>query len=86
MPRAISMRPTIVPLNDRDEFLQRARRTLAHYSDKGCHYWLFEEATLPGAYVEFFEANDRDVLVRAHREAPQPVLDSARLYVEVELS
>lgn len=80
------MRPTIVPLHDRDEFLERARRTLAHYAGKDCHYWLFEEATLPGAYVEFFEANDREALVRAHRAAPQPVLDSARLYVEVELS
>jgi hypothetical protein len=86
MPRAISMRQTIVPSPDRDEFRERARQTLAHYSGKGCHYWLFEEATLPGAYVEFFEASDRDALMRAHRDAPQPVLDFARLYVEVELS
>jgi hypothetical protein len=86
MPRAISMRQTAVPSHDRDEFRDRARRTLAHYSGQGCHYWLFEEASLPGAYVEFFEANDREALVRAHREAPQPVLDSARLYVEVELT
>lgn len=86
MPRAISMRQTVVPSHDRGEFRERARRTLAHYTGKGCHYWLFEEASLPGAYVEFFEATDRDALLHAHRDAPQPVLDSARLYVEVELS
>lgn len=86
MPRAISMRQTVVPSHDRDEFRDRARLTLAHYSAKACQYWLFEEASLPGAYVEFFEAKDRDTLVRAHRDAPQPVLDSARLYVEVDLT
>lgn len=86
MARAISMRQTVVPSHDRNAFKARARRTFAHYSGKGCHYWLFEEASLPGAYVEFFEAPDRDALLRAHRDAPQPVLDSARLYVEVDLT
>ena len=86
MPRAISMRHTVVPSAEKAEFRARARRSLAHYAGKGCHYWLFEEASLPGAYVEFFEANDRATLVQAHRDAPSPVLESARLYVEVELN
>ena len=86
MPRAISMRQTIVPAADREEFRERAGRALAHYTAKGCRYWLFEEATLPGAYVEFFEANDRDTLLAAHSDAPQPILESARMYVEVELT
>lgn len=86
MPRAISMRHTIVPSHEREEFRDRARTALTHYSGNGCRYWLFEEASLPGAFVEFFEANDRDTLLRAHRDAPQPVLESARMYVEVELS
>lgn len=85
MARAISMRHTVVPSKERDEFRARARRAQSHYAGQGCHYWLFEEKSLPGAYVEFFEANDRDALLRAHRDAPQPVLDSARMYVEVEL-
>lgn len=86
MARAISMRHTVVPAAERNKFRERARRALAHYSGNGCHYWLFEEASLPGAYVEFCEANDRDTLLRAHREAPRPVLESARMYVEVELT
>jgi hypothetical protein len=80
------MRQTVVPSGDRNEFRDRARQSQSHYAGKGCKYWLFEEASLPGAYVEFFEANDRDTLLRAHRDAPQPVLESARMYVEVELS
>ena len=86
MPRAMSFRPIIVPLAERDEFRDRARLAQSHYAGKGCHYWLFEEASLPGAYVEFFEAKDREALLAAHRDAPQPVLESARMYVEVELT
>jgi hypothetical protein len=84
--RAISIRHTIVPSNDRDEFRVRAGKSHAHYSRAGCHYWLFEEAGLPGAYVEFFEAPDPDTLQRAHRSAPVAIVDSARMYVEVDLS
>jgi len=86
VPRAISIRHTVVPLGDKKAFRERARKALAHYAGLGCHYWLFEEASLPGAYVEFFEADDRETLLRAHRGAPDPVRESARLYVEVELS
>lgn len=86
MPRAISMRHTVVTAAEKAAFRERARESQAHYSGKGCHYWLFEEATLPGAYVEFFEAGDRATLVKAHGGAPTPILESARLYVEVELN
>jgi hypothetical protein len=81
------MRHSIVPTSDRDDFRERARRSLTHYSSAGCHYWLFEEASLPGAYVEFFEATDPDTLVRAHRGAPDSFVESGgRMYVEVKLS
>lgn len=86
MARAITMRHTIAPSPERDEFRERASRSRAHYSAAGCNYWLFEEATLPGAFVEFFEAPDPETLAKAHRTAPQPILESARMYVEVELS
>lgn len=86
MARAISMRHSIVPSAERARFRERAKHTREHYSGAGCHYWLFEESTLPGAYVEFFEADSPDLLRGAHRGAPEPVLDSARLYVEVKLT
>jgi hypothetical protein len=86
VPRAISMRHTVVPAADRGGFREEARRAHSHYTGRGCHYWLFEVCQMPGAYVEFFEAKDKDTLVRAHGDAPRPVLESARLYVEVELT
>lgn len=86
MARAITMRHTIVPSPEREEFRERARRSRAHYSAAGCNYWLFEESALPGAYVEFFEAPDPETLAKAHRAAPVPILESARMYVEAELS
>ena len=86
MPRAITMRNTIVPSAERDDFRERARRARRHYTSSGCQYWLFEESSLPGAYVEFFEADAPDKLQRAHRDAPTPIVESARMYVEVELT
>ena len=86
MARAISMRQTIVPSSERGEFRDRARQSKSHYAGRGCNYWLFEEASLPGAYLEFFEAKDREALRQAHRDAPEPVLESARMYLEVDLS
>ena len=80
------MRHTNVPAAQRAEFRARARRSHQHYTGRGCHYWLFEESQRPGAYVEFFEAQDRDTLERAHDDAPVPAAESARLYVEVELN
>jgi hypothetical protein len=84
--RAVSMRHTIVPPPERSGFHAQAGRAKSHYVSAGCHYWLFEESSLPGAFVEFFEAPDADTLMRAHRKAPGAALDNARLYVEVELS
>ena len=86
MARAISMRHTIVTPGDRDEFRERAARAKTHYTGVGCRYWLFEEAALPGAFVEFFEADDPDTLQRAHKSAPAPIVESARMYVEVDLT
>ena len=85
-PRAVSMRHTIVPTPERNEFLQRAGAKRKHYSSVGCRYWLFEEVSLPGAYLEFFEAEDSGTLQLAHQNAPEPIADSARMYVEVELT
>lgn len=86
MPRAILMRHTIVPSGERDEFRTRARESRAHYAGAGCRYWLYEEDALPGAYVEFFEAADRETLVRAHRASRDAVHQTARQYIEVDLT
>jgi len=79
------MRHTIVTAQDRPAFHARAGLARAHYAKCGCHYWLFEEAHLPGAYLEFFEAGDADTLSRAHQQAPDRVEGAPRVYLEVEL-
>ncbi len=86
MPRALSIKHTVVPSADREAFRKRVRIAKSHYTSAGCHYWLFEEQSLPGAFVEFYEAPDAAILSAAHRDAPNALVDAARLYVEVELT
>lgn len=86
MPRALSMQRTIVPPGDRVKFLERAKAREAHYTNVGCQFWLFEEAALPGAFIEFTEARDISTLREAHATATEPLLDPARIYTQVELS
>jgi hypothetical protein len=77
------MRHTVVPSGDREAFRKRALASQAHYTGAGCRYWLYEEDDLPGAFVEFFEASDKETLARAHGTSTQ---SPSRLYVEVDLT
>jgi hypothetical protein len=83
--RALTVQRTIVTPPEREDYLERARRRREHYGRAGCRYWLFEEADLPGAFIEFTEAADAAALSAAHAGAPEPVLEAARVYQEVEL-
>jgi hypothetical protein len=47
---------------------------------------VFEESALPGAFVEFTEADDESALVAAHAAAPNPPMDPARIYKETEIA
>lgn len=81
--RALSMRHTVVPSGERDAFRKRVHETRTHYAGAGCRYWVYEEEDLRGAYVEFFEAPDKETLAKAHDGSDQP---APRLYVEVDLT
>ncbi len=85
MPRALTIHRTIVPQQDRTQYLARARARRDHYARSKCNFWVFEEAGLPGAFIEFTEAPDRASLAAAHAAAPPSAVDAARVYVEVEL-
>lgn len=85
MPRALTIQRTLVTPNDRERFHERLRQKQAYYASAKCRFWAFEEASLPGAFLEFFEADDAATLARAHAAAPEPVLDPNRVYKEVEL-
>ena len=83
--RALTIQRTLVIPAERKKFAQKLQRTHAYYASAGCRYTVFEEAGLPGAFLEFFEAPDAATLARAHASAPDRVLDPARVYHEVEL-
>lgn len=85
MPRALTIQRTLVTPPDRERFQERLRRKRDYYASAKCRFWVFEEAGLPGAFLEFFEAEDAETLARAHAGAPDPVLDPNRVYAEVEL-
>jgi hypothetical protein len=84
MPRALTIQRTLIPPQERKRYAERLERRREYYSGAHCHFWVFEEEALPGAFLEFFEAPDADTLTRAHAGAPDPVLDATRVYIEVE--
>lgn len=86
MPRALTIQRTIVPAQERKRYMDRARERKAYYERARCSFWVFEEAALPGAFIEFTEAPDRAALSAAHAAAPESLVDPARIYLEVELS
>ena len=85
MPRALTIQRTLVTPSDRDRFHDKLRKKADYYTKANCRFWVFEEAGLPGAFLEFFEAADAETLSRAHAAAPEQVLDPNRVYQEVEL-
>ena len=85
MPRALTVQRTLVTPPERKKFAERLKRNREYYAQANCRYWVFEEAALPGAFLEFCEAPDAETLTRAHAAAPDRVLDPARIYHEVEL-
>ena len=85
MGRALTIQRTLVTPPERERFHERLRRKQAYYATAKCRFWVFEEAGLPGAFLEFFEGPDPETLASAHAGAPDPVLDPNRVYVEVEL-
>ena len=85
MPRALTVQRTLVIPQERKKFAEKLKRNREYYAQANCRYWVFEEAGLPGAFLEFCEAPDHQTLARAHAAAPERVLDPARIYHEVEL-
>lgn len=85
MARALTIQRSIVPLNDRKKYMQKLRARRAYYAAADCRFWVFEESDLAGAFIEFIEAADPETLARALADAPEQVVDAARIYQEVEL-
>lgn len=85
MARTLTISRTTVPLNERPKYFERLALRKSHYESANCRFWVFEEVSLPGAFIEFTEASDATILSEAHANAPHRILDAARIYKEVEL-
>ena len=83
--RALTLQRTLVPKADRDKYFERIQRKRDYYTAAKCRFWVFEEAALPGAFIEFYEADDPETLSQAHAASPDRVLDSSRVYLQVEI-
>jgi hypothetical protein len=79
------MKRTIVPLPDRARYMERLAKRKTYYASAGCNFWVFEEAALNGAFIEFTEAPDRATLQEALANATELILDANRIYQEVSL-
>ena len=86
MPRALTMQRTLVLPPQRKTFFERLGRKKRYYAEANCRFWVFEEAGLPGAFLEFIEAPDTATLARAQAGSPDPLLDPGRVYIEVEIA
>jgi hypothetical protein len=86
MPRALSIHRAIVPSGDRAKYIERLKVRKEYYAKAKCQFWVFEEAALTGAFIEFTESTDAAILAAAHAAAPDHVLDPSRIYTELELS
>jgi len=85
MPRTLTIQRSTVPLSERANYREKLRALHSHYVAASCRFWVFEESALPGAFIEFTEADDEKTLTVAHANAPRKILDPARVYQEVEL-
>jgi len=85
MPRALTIQRSTVPSAERANYTKRLKALRSHYAAANCKFWVFEETSLPGAFVEFTEAADEQTLSDAHASAPHKTLDPSRVYQEVEL-
>lgn len=85
MGRALTLQRTLVPKGDREKYFERVLRKRDYYQAAKCRFWVFEETSLPGAFIEFFEADDPAVLARAHAASPERIVDAGRVYTQVEI-
>ncbi|MGI8496474.1 MAG: hypothetical protein ACR2OG_02680 [Gemmatimonadaceae bacterium] len=84
MSRSLVLQRTVVPIAERSRFLEQIRARRVHYETARCRFWLFEEADLPGAYIEFVEAADSATLAAALERAPHAYAEAVRIYQQVE--
>ena len=85
MGKALTIQRTTDPAGERDKYFERLAACSSHYKAANCRFWVYEESALPGAFIEFTEADDPTTLTVAHANSPYRILDPARIYHETEI-
>ena len=70
MALSLTIQRTTVPASERAKYFERLRASASHYTAANCRFRVFEERGLPGAFIEFVEADDETTLTVAHANAP----------------
>ncbi len=85
MSKALTIQRTVIPSAERARYLKLLQTKLAHFTASRCRFWVFEDAELRGAFVEFTEADDVETLAAAQANAPTSILFPIRIYEQVEI-
>lgn len=65
------------------DFYDVARHRRAYFEGAGCRYWVFEQRSAPGTFLEFAEGPDAETLGSALRGGAGDVFNGP-LFAEVE--
>jgi hypothetical protein len=65
------------------DFYDIARHRRAYFEAAGCHYWVFEQNSAPGTFVEFAEGPNAETLAAALRAQSVDAFDGP-IFSEVE--
>ena len=85
MARALTIERSKVSRHERDAYFAGLRERRDRLRAASCNFWVYEDPSEPGLFVEFTEARDAETLI-AGRAAVSETEDSAPILTEVELS
>ena len=85
MPRALTIERSKVSRHERDAYFAGLRERRDRLRAASCNFWVYEDLSEPGLFVEFTEARDVDTLAAALAAASHGAA-AASILTEVELS
>ena len=85
MARALTIERSKVSRHERDAYFAGLRERRDRLRAAACNFWVYEDPSEPGLFVEFTEARDATTLATA-RAAVSDSQATAPILTEVELS
>ena len=85
MPRALTIERSKVSRHERDSYFTGLRERRDRLRAASCNFWVYEDPSEPGLFVEFTEARDANTLAAALATAADSAA-TAPILTEVELS